>query len=327
MSPFQPLFRNPHLATLAGNFWPRKFDSHVYDLLRVEYETEPGVCILVEENRPRGSSRGEVVLQHGLEGSSRSGYLVSLAHTLCLQGFTVHRVNMRGCGGSEPLSASLYHSGLTHDLRFLLHHLKAAGRGPRFLCGFSLGGNVVLKLGGELGAEPGDLLQGLAAVSTPIDLAACVRALAKPANWIYEQKFVRSLKARYLRRHSSFPGLFPLDGLEKVRTIYEFDDLVTARAFGFGSADNYYRTQSSWQFIAGIRVPALLIQSMDDPLIPFEIYRTPAVASNPVVELRAVPHGGHLGFLTRSKDRFWLDVVLNEWISARARNKAPLEPV
>jgi len=327
LSPFQPLFRNPHLATLAGNFWPRKFDGSGYEWLRVEYETEPGVRILVEENRPPGVSRGEVILQHGLEGSSRSGYLISLAHTLCLQGFTVHRVNMRGCGGSEPLSASLYHSGLTHDLRFLLNQLRDAGRGPRFLCGFSLGGNVVLKLGGEIGLAPAGLLQGLAAVSTPIDLAACVRALAKPANWIYEQKFVRSLKARYLRRHAAFPHLFPLDGLDKVRTIYEFDDLVTARAFGFGTAGNYYATQSSWQFIGAIQTPTLLIQSIDDPLIPFEIYRSREVTSNPHVQLRAVPHGGHLGFLARSKQRFWLDVVLNEWISAHARNKAASAPV
>lgn len=320
MKPFQPLLKHPHLATLAGNFWPREFDRSSYDSRFVEYETEPGVRILVEEDRPRGLSCGEVLLQHGLEGSSRSGYLVSLAHALCTAGFTVHRVNMRGCGGSEPLSASLYHSGLTHDLLFLLGHLQELGRGPRIVCGFSLGGNVALKLAGTLGDDAG-LVDAVAAVSTPIDLAACVRALGKTSNWIYEQKFVRSLKARYRRRHAAFPHLFSLDGLDRVRTIYEFDDLVTSRAFGFGTADNYYATQSSWQFISAIRTPTLLIQAVDDPLVPFEIYESPPVRSNPQVELVAVPHGGHLGFVARGARRFWLDVVLTDWISGQVRNK------
>lgn len=325
MIPFRPLFRNPHLATLAGNFWPRR--SAAVQSLQVEYETEPGVRILVEEDRPQGHSIGEVVLQHGLEGSSRSGYLVSLTHDLCAAGFTVHRVNMRGCGGSEPLSASLYHSGLTSDLLYVLRHLRTSGRGPRFLCGFSLGGNVALKLGGELGAAGPELLSGLAAVSTPIDLAACVRVLGRPSNWIYEQKFTRSLKARYRRRHAAFPDRFPLDRLRNIGSIYEFDDAITARAFGFGSARNYYATQSAAQFIAAIEVPTLLIQAVDDPLIPFDIYRSPAVRSNPHVELHAVEHGGHLGFLARSPGRFWLDLVLNEWILDRVRNKWEGRPV
>jgi hypothetical protein len=335
LKPFRPFFQHPHLATLAGNFWPREFDRSGYDSRLVEYETDPGVRILVEEDRPRGSSLGEVLLQHGLEGSSRSGYMISLSHALCTAGFTVHRVNMRGCGGSEPLSASLYHSGLTHDLLFLLNHLRDHGRGPRLLCGFSLGGNVVLKLAGQLpemvagtmsppkmvaGTFSG-LVQAVAAVSTPIDLAACVRALSSRSNWIYERKFVRSLKARYRRRHAAYPDLFPLDGLDRVRTIYEFDDLVTARAFGFGTADRYYATQSSWQFIRKIDRPTLMIQAVDDPLIPFEIYESAEIRSNPRVELVAVPHGGHLGFVARKPDRFWLDVVLREWISGLVRNK------
>lgn len=307
---------------MAGNFWPRRFDRSGYNSTLVEYETEPGVRVLVEEDRPRSGSRGEVLLQHGLEGSSRSGYLVSLAHALCSSGYTVHRVNMRGCGGSEPLSASLYHSGLTHDLGFLLNYLREHGRGPRFLCGFSLGGNVALKLAGSLG-DSRDLLHAVAVVSTPIDLAACVRAISKPSNWIYQQKFVRSLKARYRRRHAAFPDLFPLDGLDRVRTIYEFDDLVTARAFGFGTADHYYATQSSGQFIPFIRVPTLMVQAMDDPMIPFRVYQEARVGANPNVNLLAVPHGGHLGFISRSPRRFWLDLVLTEWISSHVRNKPP----
>lgn len=326
MQPFVPLFRNAHLATLAGNFWPRPLDEARFPTRQTLYRTAPDVEIVVEENRPEGEARGEVLLLHGLEGSSRSGYLISLAQRLLEAGFAVHRMNLRGCGLSEPYSPTLYHSGLTHDARNILEQWRAAGRGPRFLAGFSLGGNVVLKLAGEMGAEAAELVEGICAVSTPIDLHACVRRIDAPSNWIYHQKFVRSLRRRYERRHGMDPERFPDRGIGKVRTIFAFDDLVTAPFFGFGNAPNYYATQSSLRFIPGIRVPTLLVQAEDDPMIPFELYRREEVRSNPCVRLLAVPHGGHLGFLARGRRRFWLDTVLCEWFEA-LRNKRPLANV
>lgn len=322
MQPFVPLFRNAHLATLAGNFWPRPLDEARFPTRQTLYRTAPDVGIAVEENRPAGEARGEVLLLHGLEGSSRSGYLISLAQTLLEAGFAVHRMNLRGCGLSEPHSPTLYHSGLTHDARRILEQWRTAGRGPRFLAGFSLGGNVVLKLAGEMGAEAADLVEGVCAVSTPIDLHACVRRIDAPSNWIYHQKFVRSLRRRYRRRQLMDPQRFPDRGIERVRTIFDFDDRVTAPFFGFGGAPNYYATQSSLHFIPGIRVPTLLVQAEDDPMIPFELYRREEVRSNSCVRLLAVPHGGHLGFLARGGRRFWLDGILCEWFEA-LRNKAP----
>lgn len=322
MRPFDPLFRNPHLATLAGNFWPRPFDEARFPTRAVVYETEPGIGIVVEENRPAGAARGEVLLLHGLEGSSRSGYLVSLAQRLLEAGYAVHRMNLRGCGLSEPHSPTLYHSGLTIDARRILEQWRAAGRGPRFLAGFSLGGNVVLKLAGELGEAAAGLVEGVCAVSTPIDLHACVRAIMRPSNWIYHQKFVRSLKRRYERRRRTAPERFPAADLGCIRTIYDFDDRVTAPFFGFGNAANYYATQSSLRFLPGIRVPALLVQAKDDPMIPFELFSAPALRSNPHVRLLAVEHGGHLGFLARGPERFWLDGILRDWFEG-LRNKMP----
>lgn len=322
MPPFVPLFRNAHLATLAGNFWPRRLDERRYPARRALYDTEPGVGILVEENRPPGEPLGEVLLLHGLEGSSRSGYLISLAQRLLEAGFAVHRMNLRGCGLSEPHSPTLYHSGLTQDARSILERWRALGRGPRFLAGFSLGGNVVLKLAGEMGAAAAELLDGVCAVSTPIDLYACVRRIDAPSNWIYHRKFVRSLRRRYERRRRMDPQRFPDCGIGQVRTIFEFDDRVTAPFFGFGNAPNYYATQSALRFLGGIRVPALLVQAEDDPMIPFEIYRREEVRSNPCLDLLTVPHGGHLGFLARGPRRFWLDEVLCAWFQA-LRNKMP----
>jgi hypothetical protein len=268
----------------------------------------------------------EVILVHGLEGSSAAGYAKSLSQAALEAGWAVHRFNMRSCGGTEHLSGkTLYHSGQTGDLlsvvRQLRHGDRAARRpAPFFLLGFSLGGNVVLKLAGELGPSAGEWIDGVAAVSTPIDLGACARALRKRSNFVYSARFLKRLKERIRLKESLTPGLFRLEDLRRAKSVYDFDDLFTAPSFGFGVADNYYATQSSNQFLDRIRVPALLIQAKDDPLIPFEIYRHPAFSSNRHLRLLAVEHGGHLGFVSKTKPRFWLDGVLLEWMG-EVRNK------
>jgi predicted alpha/beta-fold hydrolase len=213
----------------------------------------------------------------------------------------------------------LYHSGQTSDLLAVVRQIKAEA--PIFLAGFSLGGNVVLKLAGELGECAPELIAGVIAVSTPIDLAACARKLGSPSNFVYSRRFLRRLKQRIRLKAQSAPGLFQLEHLDGVKSVYEFDDKFTAPAFGFGTADNYYATQSSNQFLDRIRVPALLVQAEDDPLIPFEVYNHPAFKRNPNLRLLAVEHGGHVGFISKTPPRFWLDQVLLEWMS-EVRNKA-----
>ncbi len=320
MRPFRPYFRNPHLSTLAGNFWKRAIDEARFPTRAVLYETEPGTQVLIHENRPPGEALGEIFLHHGLEGSSASGYMISLAQCLLEAGFAVHRINMRSCGGSEALTPTLYHSGLTQDVRTILDRFRKEGRGPRFLIGFSLGGNVTLKFAGESGTSALDLVSGVCAVSTPIDLHACVRRLGAKENWIYERRFVRGLKARYRRRHLSHPDLFPLDGIESVHTVFDFDNTFTARAFQFGDAPNYYATQSALRFLHGIRVPTLMVQSKDDPMIPYDLFEGPEVRGNPNILLIPTDHGGHLGFIARDQPRFWLDPLLRDWI-LQVRNK------
>lgn len=322
MRPFDPLFRNPHLLTLAGNFWRRAIDEARFPTRCVLYRTEPDTLICVEENSPLGRPLGHVLLHHGLEGSSRSGYLISLAAHLLESGYAVGRMNMRGCGAGDSLTPTLYHSGLTSDAAAILAQWRAAGRGPRFLAGFSLGGNVVLKLAGELGSAAGDLIAGVCAVSTPIDLHACVRRLALAENRIYEWRFMRGLRARYRRRHLADPLRYPIDGLDRTRTIFDFDDRFTAKAFGFGDAPNYYATQSATRFLSGIRVPTLLVQAQDDPLIPFEIYNSAEVRDNRSIRLLVTAHGGHLGFISRRRPRFWLDPTIAEWIEDVRNNRA-----
>lgn len=241
--------------------------------------------------------------------------MVSLAQALCDAGLAAHRMNMRGCGDGDPLTNTLYHSGLTSDALAVLRQIRASTAAPLFLAGFSLGGNLTLKLAGELGAEAAGLVNGFIAVSTPVDLAECVCRIDARENFIYQQRFVISLRRRYRRRHLRAPERFPIDGLDRVRTIYDFDDRFTAPHFGFVTAANYYRTQSALNFVAGIRTPTLVVQAKNDPMIPFELFSDPRLAGNPSIRLVTARHGGHLGFISRRRPRFWLDPLIIEWIT------------
>jgi predicted alpha/beta-fold hydrolase len=314
LQPFVPLIANPHLQTVLAHFWPAGLDERRFPSERRLYRTAPEVEVLVESQRPLQPPKGEIVLVHGLEGSSRAGYMKSMARSALEAGFAAHRMNLRSCGGTEAWSKTAYHSGLTDDLREVLRQLAGEGRGPLFAAGFSLGGNITLKLAGELGEEARGLLAGVCAVSAPIDLAASVLRLEQPWNRAYERRFLSRLKRRIRAQHRLRPESFPLDGLDSVSSLRAFDDRFTARFFGFRDAADYYRTQSSCNFLEGIRVPTLIVQAKDDPVIPFSIFERPEIRKNPNLELVAAEHGGHLGFLARRAPRFWSEEVVLEWI-------------
>ena len=221
----------------------------------------------------------------------------------------MHRFHMRTCGGTAHLCPTLYHAGLTSDLLSVLEQFDKEGRAPVYLAGFSLGGNVALKLAGELGESAGRLIAGVCAISTPIDLAASARRLGRLDNRIYERRFLRRMCARLLATGRYSPSDF-----RGIRSIFEIDDKITAPSFGFRGAEHYYATQSANQFLGRIRVPTLVLQAKDDNFIPFEIFDRPEFRTNPDLTLITPDRGGHLGFISRDKPRFWLDEVLLEWI-------------
>ncbi len=270
---------------------------------------------MVYSQVPAAPLRGHLVLVHGLEGSAEAGYMRSLAAAALARGFAAHRLNLRTCGGTEHLCQTLYHAGLTGDLHTFLRELGA----PAFLAGFSLGGNIVLKLAGELGPTGPALIRGVAAVSTPLDLAACAARISEPDNRLYEARFVRRMCARLLATGRYQPAEFA--GL---RTVLQIDDRITAPAFGFRDASHYYQTQSAVRYLPAIQVPTLLIQAKDDTFIPYEIYERADPTRNPRIRLIATTHGGHLGFLARGPHRFWTDQVIAEWLESVAPR--PLAP-
>lgn len=316
MIPFVPLVRNPHLQTIAGNFWSRPRASLRFPVRKWELPTDPGVRVVIESQTPRGEPLGHVVLVHGLEGSSEAGYMVSMSAAALEAGYATHRVNIRGCGLGAGLSNTLYHAGLTSDLRAILQQIGA----PAFLIGFSLGANISLKLAGELGESATGILRGVCGVSTPLDLEACARRIAQPDNRLYERRFVNRMRRRLLET-----GHYKPADLIGLRSVIQIDDRITAPSFGFGNASNYYRTQSAIRFLDAIRVPVLLIQAKDDTFIPFGAFNAPAVRSNPAITLLATDYGGHVGFLGRHPHRFWADEAALDWIRNSTRSRGDAE--
>ncbi|MGA2434269.1 MAG: alpha/beta fold hydrolase [Bryobacteraceae bacterium] len=299
---------------IATNFWPVRLDERRFPVARRLYETEPGVRVLVEEQRPGTEPRGDIVMVHGLEGSSAARYMKSMARAALESGYAAHRLNLRSCGGTAEHCRTGYHSGLTSDLLCVLRRISAASGRAAYVAGFSLGGNVALKLAGELGEGAEGILGGVVAVSAPIDLAASVDAIERRRNWLYHSRFLRRLKSRASAIARKNPGLVPPETIARVSGIREFDDTITAPMFGFRGAAEYYATQSASCFLDAIRVPALLIHAKDDPVVPFEIFERLAGADHPFVRLLALEHGGHMGFIERNSRNFWTDDAVIEWI-------------
>jgi len=308
MLPFRPLVRNPHLQSILAHYWPRPDLTARFPLESRLITTEPGVQVLVASQRPPGKPRGGVIMVHGLEGSGEAGYIRSLSTAALRAGFAAHRFHMRTCGGTEHLCETLYHAGLTSDLRAVLREICREDGGPVALVGFSLGGNVVLKLAGELADHAASLIRCVAAVSTPLDLAACSRRISDPDNRIYQARFVRRMRDRLIAT-----GRYRAEEFAGLQTVEALDERFTAPSFGFPDAATYYRTQSALGYLPDIRVPALLVHARDDTFIPFSVYDSPEISHNSWIRLILTENGGHLGFLGRG-ERFWLDLVLIEYI-------------
>jgi len=251
---------------------------------------------------------------HGLEGSSRAHYMRGLADKAFRAGFNVVLLNQRNCGGTEQHGPGLYHSGLTGDADIVLKALTDTHGVERvFVAGYSLGGNLALKLAGEYGAATPPQLRGVAAVSPVMDLAACVAAIERRQNIAYHWNFVHALRARMRRKAEHFPGLYELERLHRIRTVRSFDETYTAPHFGFTSAADYYHRASALRVVDRIRVPALIVTAMDDPFVPAGPFADPAVTSNPCVKVVLTPHGGHCGFITEATpgdDGYWAETQI-----------------
>jgi uncharacterized protein len=329
-APFEPhpLLRNGHLMTMASVFWRRSFALPAAEdrLFRVAGDTQ-----LLGRCHWQPGARGDspvLALVHGLEGSSESNYMLGMAEQAFSRGFHVVRLNQRNCGGTELLTPTLYNSGLSGDYRAVLEEL-AGGDGLKQICfaGYSMGGNLVIKMAGELSGSAPPELRAVCAVCPALDLAACADALERPDNFLYEMRFVRGLMKRYARKAALFPKRYRRDGFGAIRTIREFDDKITAPHFGYRDAEDYYTRASARKVLAEIRVPTLIVTAQDDPFVPYAVTAAAGVLNNPAITFEAPVYGGHCSFISRhpGRGRFWAEQRVAEYCSearTQARSRA-----
>jgi uncharacterized protein len=268
------------------------------------FDTAPGVRVLAQCHwQPERRAHPALLTLHGLEGSSEAHYMRGISEKAFAAGFNVVRLNQRNCGGTEHLCDTLYHSGLTSDPVAVLHELVARDGIDRVVvAGYSLGGNLALKLAGDFGDDAPPALRAVCAVSPVLDLEACVRALERPQNALYQWNFVRNLKARMRRKVGLFPERFSLEPLSRIHTVRQFDELYTAPHFGFAGATDYYHRASALRVVDRIRVPALVLTAADDPFVPPGPFSAPAITCNPHITVRISEHGGHCAFVGAPED-------------------------
>jgi predicted alpha/beta-fold hydrolase len=259
-----------------------------------------------------------VIALHGLNGSSEAHYMRGLAAKAFAQGMNVVRLNQRNCGDTEHLSEGLFHSGLTGDAAHVIDELMRVDGLPAIgVAGYSLGGNLALKLAGEYGTHAPRALIGVAAVSPIIEIGECTRALERPANAVYQWNFVRDLKRRMRRKSRWQPGLFDLSKLNAIKTVRQFDETFTAPYFGFRNAEDYYHRASAMRVIDRVSVPTLIITAEDDPFVPSAPFHDPKVTGNLHVDLRISAHGGHCGFVgttSPNDDGYWAENQIVECV-------------
>lgn len=313
MTEFTPKRRlaGGHRMTLFAWGRPRHF-SELPPPARRYFQVAPDSQVLAHchwQEKPR--RHPTLLALHGLEGSSEAHYMRGLADKAFTAGFNVVLLNQRNCGGTEHLSPGLYHSGLTADPLVVLHELIGLDRLPALaVAGYSLGGNLALKLAGDLGPDAPSELTAICAVSPTMDLARCVEALERPANRVYQWNFVRNLKRRMRRKSRLFPGTFRIDALRDVRTVRDFDEAFTAPYHGFLDAADYYHRASALRVIDRVQVPTRILAATDDPFVPADQFREPPVTDNPRVSVTLTDHGGHCAFVEDAGvqyDGYWAE--------------------
>lgn len=315
--PFRPArgLGNPHLQTVLGKFLRPQPDVRVR---RERIETPDGDFLDLDFALGAHAGAPPVVVLHGLEGTTTRRYMRTTFRRLLDAGLSPVGVNFRGCSGEPNRTSRAYHSGETGDLGLVLELLAERFGARAGVVGYSLGGNVALKLVGERGEAARAHVAAAVAVSVPFDLAAGADCISTGLmGRAYTRYFMRSLLRKIELKADLLRDVCDVEAVRRARTLREFDDAVTAPVHGFASAADYYARSSSAAFIAGIRVPTLIVHSVDDPFLPPDRIPRPAMEANPFVTPVLTERGGHVGFIEGSvtRPRFWLEDTLARWLA------------
>jgi predicted alpha/beta-fold hydrolase len=320
---------NGHLQTIFGNFLRRAdtLPEPVAQLVEVSPARTSQIasqvlCQCHWQPLPQRPSRPTVLLVHGLEGSSRSQYVVGNANKLWRAGCNVIRMNMRNCGGTERLTPTLYHSGMSSDVDHVMRFFIASQRLESFaLVGYSMGGNLVLKLAGDLGANAPPELHSVVGVSPAVDLGASADCLHHWSNRLYERRFLRALLRRFRRKAMLFPHVFDPHRGDNIHSLRAFDDCITALYNGFASADDYYHRAAAARVLAKITVPTLILHAEDDPFVRLLPATRADITANPAITFIEPAHGGHCAFLATpnaTDDGYWAETTTRDFVLSQA---------
>jgi len=291
-----------HLETIVPAFWPAQ-PPRGREITRV-VRVAPGSSVLVRVAWPGCAPRGTLLLVHGMGGSSESGYMKRTAAMALAEGWVAARMNCRNCGGTEALSRTLYNAGQSDDVGSVLQDLAQAGL-PRPIAavGFSLGGSLALRYAGQAAAGSG--ADAVVALNPPLDLEACCRTLERGENLAYHAYFTWKL-CRILRRIRAVrPLAGPEPRLTRIRTLRRLDALYTAPDAGYRTPEDYYAGASAGPHVASIVVPALVISSENDPLVPASSLARFRPHSSSRVRFVQPARGGHIGYWQADRPRFW----------------------
>ena len=317
-TPFRafPFLDNPHVQTVVANLldWTRDHLPADVHLIPVS----DGDAVALHETTPAAWTPGRccVMLVHGLGGSHRSAYLRRMTNELAANGLRVYRMDLRGCGAGMAHARRFYNAACSDDVRACLDWIGRQNPGsPLLLAGFSLGGNIVLKLAGEAARNPVAGLLGVAAVAGPIDLLRCSKLIANFP--VYDRFYVRTLVDQVRTHERLFPELPPIVFPRRM-TLWQFDELYTAPKGGYAGVHDYYERASALPYVPRIELPAYLLSSRDDPFVAWQPYAELPPKANLQVELAR--GGGHLGFLGsdgRGGIR-WAETRVVDWLLRQA---------
>jgi predicted alpha/beta-fold hydrolase len=319
---FQPRrgLRGGHRQTLAGFFLYRKFSLPVPEGRLIE--VEPGIKVLChchwQNNRENALT---VLVVHGLEGSSDSHYARGIAEKGIAAGMNVVRMNQRNCGGTDRLAPTLYHSGRSSDVAVVARTLFLEDRiSALALVGFSMGGNLVLKLAGEWGREAPSELKAVAAVCPAMDLAASADALHDRSNRLYEYYFLWKLRCRLRAKARYFPRHFDVSRLRGLASLRDFDDKITAYYCGFTGANDYYARAAAANVVDRISVPTLIVHAANDPFIRILPETREKILANPNITFIETADGGHCSFLGEADgyDGHWAEQQVVEFLRQKS---------
>ena len=280
--------------------WPALFSRPRLDTApryrRERWDTPDGDFIDVDHLDAPQPDAPALVLFHGLESSSSSRYALAFAAVAQARGWHFSVPHFRGCSGELNRAPRAYHSGDFEEVGWILRRLRARRAAPLHVAGVSLGGNALLRWAEEAGTEAAATARAVAAVSSPVDLAAAGHAIDHGFNrLVYTRMFLATMKPRALAKWAQYPRLFDRERLLRARTLYAFDDVFTAPLHGFRDTPDYWRRASAKPRLHDIRIPALVLNARNDPFVPGASLPA-ADAVGPRVTLWQPAQGGHVGF-------------------------------